>query len=82
MANKTVVTTAPRRGTSPEGAEGAHAHGNTTPEASTDNINGSKKRGKLLLCMGNPSGSLGQLPYKAEQLILAGFATPSSCIDK
>ena len=32
--------------------------------------------------MGNPSGPLGQLPYKAEEFFLAGFATPSSCIDK
>ncbi len=27
--------------------------------------------------VGNPSGPLGQLPYKAEQLLLAGFDTPS-----
>ena len=35
-------------GTSPEGAEGGHAHGNTTPDASTDNINDLKK-GKITL---------------------------------
>ena len=27
--------------------------------------------------VGNPSGPLGQLPYKAEQLLLAGFKAPS-----
>ena len=32
--------------------------------------------------MGNPSGPAGHLPYKAEEFFLAGFATPSSYIDK
>ena len=36
----------------------------TTPDASTDNINGSEKGEKLLLCMGNPSGPSSHLPCK------------------
>ena len=36
----------------------------TTTDASTDDINGSEKGEKSLLCMGNPSGPAGHLPYK------------------
>ncbi len=42
----------------------------TTPDSSTDNINGSEKGEKSLLCMGNPSGSEGHLPCKAEEFCL------------
>ena len=35
-----------------------------------DNINGSEKGEKSLLCMGNPSGPSGHLPYKAEEFCL------------
>ena len=42
----------------------------TTPDVSTDNINGSEKGEKSLLCMGNPSGPAGHLPYKAEEFCL------------
>ena len=42
----------------------------TTTDASTDNINGSKKGEKSLLCMGNPSGPAGHLPCKAEEFCL------------
>ena len=35
-----------------------------------DNINGSEKGEKSLLCMGNPSGPTGHLPYKAEEFCL------------
>ena len=70
-----------------QGDELRRGGGGSRPrEHNTGGIHGQhkrvEKRGKSLLCMGNPSGPLGQLPYKAEEFFLACFATPSSCIDK
>ena len=57
-------------GRAPKGRKGSHIHVNTTPDTSTDNINGSEKGEKSLLCMGNPSGPAGHLPCKAEEFCL------------
>ena len=58
------------QGDEPRSGGGGLTPTGTTPDASTDNINGSEKGEKSLLCMGNPSGPAGHLPYKAEEFCL------------
>ena len=58
------------QGDEPQRGGGGLTPTRTTPDASTDNINGLEKGEKSLLCMGNPSGPAGHLPCKAEEFCL------------
>ena len=60
----------PSQGDEPRRGGGGLTPTGTTPDASMDNINGSEKGEKSLLCMGNPSGPSGHLPCKAEEFCL------------
>ena len=61
-------TVPPRRGTNPEGAEWVSRP--LAPGCIHGQHKRAGKRGKSLLCTGNPSGPGGRIPYKAEVFCL------------
>ena len=65
FAMRTAMKNCPAsQGDEPRRGGGGLTPTGTTPDASTDDINGSEKGEKSLLYMGNPSGPAGHLPYK------------------